>query len=67
MPRYFTRKQPTAWVETFGEDFWPGAATVPAGPCVPDHEATDTGLLDHRGDPIMRAPNPMGFGRMEEW
>lgn len=34
---------------------------------VPDHEAADTGLLDHRGDPIMRAPRPMGFGRDGEW
>jgi len=25
------------------------------------YEATDTGLIDHNGDPIMRAPNPMGF------
>ena len=29
---------------------------------VDDHEAVETGLVDHRGDPIMRAPNPMGFG-----
>lgn len=28
---------------------------------VPDHEATDTGLVDRRGDSIMRAPNPVGF------
>ena len=28
---------------------------------VSDHKAADTGLVDHRGDPIMRAPNPMGF------
>jgi hypothetical protein len=28
---------------------------------VPDHEAAFTGLVDRRGDPIMRGPNPMGF------
>lgn len=32
-----------------------------------DDEATDTGLLDVNGDPIMRAPNPIGFGRDDEW
>ena len=30
-------------------------------PTVSDHVATDTGLVDRNGDPIMRAPNPMGF------
>lgn len=30
-------------------------------PAVADHEASDTGLVDMNGDPIMRAPNPMGF------
>ncbi|EPR09773.1 hypothetical protein M527_06500 [Sphingobium indicum IP26] len=30
-------------------------------PAVSDHEASDTGLIDASGDPIMRAPNPMGF------
>jgi hypothetical protein len=28
---------------------------------VSDHRATDTGLVDKRGDPIMRGPNPVGF------
>lgn len=36
-------------------------------PCVPDHEATFTGLLDVNGDEIMRAPRPIGFGRDDEW
>ena len=30
-------------------------------PTVADHEAADTGLVDQNGDPIMRAPNAMGF------
>jgi len=30
-------------------------------PVAPEHEAADTGLLDVNGDPIMRAPNQMGF------
>jgi hypothetical protein len=28
---------------------------------VPDHKPRKTGLLDHRGKPIKRPPNPMGF------
>lgn len=28
---------------------------------VNDHKPIDTGLIDHRGDPIMRGPNPVGF------
>lgn len=34
---------------------------------VSDSVAIDTGLLDAHGDSIMRAPNPMGFGRDGEW
>jgi hypothetical protein len=30
---------------------------------VDDHVPVDTGLVNHRGEPIMRAPNPIGFGR----
>jgi hypothetical protein len=30
-------------------------------PIVSEHVATDTGLLDARGDTIWRAPPPMGF------
>lgn len=30
-------------------------------PSVSDHVATNTGLLDKDGNPIMRAPRPMGF------
>ena len=36
-------------------------------PTVDDHEAIDTGLITLNGDAIMRAPNPMGFGRDDEW
>lgn len=65
MSRYFVQKrQPPLRAS---DDDW-----VPVGnswhvPLVADHEAVDTGLLDANGDPIMRAPNPMGFGRDGEW
>jgi len=64
MSRYFVQRRAPA---PRGEDDW-----VPVGnswhvPSVPDHEATDTGLLDVHGDRIMRAPNHMGFGRDGEW
>lgn len=68
MSRYFIR--PRAWVGTdFGQ---PYDATDYSAPMVPalsvsDHDAKDTGLLDANGDRIMRAPNPMGFGRDGEW
>lgn len=34
---------------------------------VPDHEPTDTGLINLNGETIWRAPNPIGFGRDDEW
>ena len=34
---------------------------------VDDHEAVDTGLFWETGEPIIRLPNPIGFGRDGEW
>lgn len=62
MARYFTR--PRAWVED--EDAWDAVKTDHI-PTVSDHEAVDTGILDVFGNTIMRAPNPIGFGRDDEW
>lgn len=62
MSRYFTQRRSDApraeywWDDPFRPDL-----------SVSDHVATDTGLLDQRGDPIMRAPNPMGFMKDDEW
>ncbi len=63
MPRYFSQKRPSAlYVE---DDTW----IDPMLPSltVPEHHATDTGLLDANGDAIMRAVRPVGFGRDDEW
>jgi len=34
---------------------------------VDGHEPCDTGLICVTGEPIMRLPNPIGFGRDDEW
>lgn len=63
MSRYFARPRqmvrPTA---SWDDD-------VPMLPCLTadDHQAVETGLVDERGDPIWRAPFPIGFGRDGEW
>lgn len=64
MPRYFTVRKSRAWVED--EDAW-GEGSPVGVPMAWEHEATDTGLLDAEGDCIMRAPNPVGFGKDDEW
>lgn len=61
MARYFTRK---AWVED--EEAW-DAPVNDHVPTVCDHEPIDTGLIDKDGNAIMRAPNPVGFGKDDEW
>ena len=43
------------------DDFWSDDIPRPSTLEVCDHEATDTGLVNENGDPILRAPNPMGF------
>lgn len=60
MPRYATR--PRAEADC---DWWANDAPAPLTVC--DHEAVDTGLLDARGETIWRMPNPIGFGRDEDW
>lgn len=32
-----------------------------------DHTKIETGLLDIHGNKLYRAPNPMGFGKDNEW
>lgn len=62
MARYFSAPKPPS----ADDDGW---VTYPllADLHVPDHRPIDTGLIDVRGDAIMRAPNPIGFGRDGEW
>lgn len=72
MARYFTRPARAATVHSPGWD-WQGWDHDHGSPSpvshleVSDFEDTDTGLLDHHGDSILRAPNVIGFGREDEW
>jgi len=60
MTRY-TRgpKAPVSWID----DDSPLVPEVQ----VPEHIPVETGLIWADGQPIMREPNPMGFGRDEDW
>ncbi len=57
MPRYFTRP---AKAKVRADDEWYSDPFINI-PSVCEHEATDTGIIDERGDCIMRAANPVGF------
>jgi len=59
MSRYYTQRRAVR------ADRWELDPLVPEL-SVPDHAPTDTGLVDKNGDPIMRAPNPMGFWKGHE-
>lgn len=63
MARYFIRSR--LWVADDLYDDERGAHCPSV--TVDEHVATDTGIVDVDGNSIMRAPNPIGFGRDEEW
>lgn len=67
MSRYFVRPARVAMSIVHSYDDWDVVGNAWHVPAVSDHEAADTGLLDMNGDTIMRAPNPIGFGKDEEW
>lgn len=65
MARYFIRTRSRGWV---GDDLYDDErGALRPDIVVDEHVATDTGLIDADGNVIMRAPNPVGFGRDEEW
>lgn len=63
MPRYFIKQQ--GYIE---DEFYESADDRYVR-CidVPEHVASNTGLFTPSGDPIMREPRPVGFGRDSEW
>lgn len=65
MGRYFS-KAPKAYRPHICEDTWYVDPVLPSL-SADDHDPVFTGLLDARGEQIWRAPNPMGFGKDEEW
>lgn len=63
MPRYVRlARSPKAY-----RDEWEGYENPVTPVQVCDHEYIDTGLIFPDGEPVLRAPNPIGFGRDEEW
>lgn len=65
MSRYFVqRTRSAAWIE---DEYLAPDPSPMRDVFVPEHIATDTGLVDLNGDPIMHAPRPVGFGRAAEW
>lgn len=63
MARYFTQRVAPPRAD---DDDWYARPLI-VEPYVPEHHPIDTGLLDIRGAAIMRAPNPIGFGRDADW
>lgn len=66
MARYFSKRpRSEGWCgdDLFDDERGGFAPSI----TVDEHVATDTGLIDADGNSIMRAPNPVGFGRDEEW
>ncbi len=61
MARYVTRSR-SAWVD---DDMW--SEPMRNELVVTVSEPVCTGLLDAEGNSIFRLPNPIGFGRDEEW
>jgi hypothetical protein len=64
VPRYITRAAKPGFIET---PLWGDEEKMRPHLSVDDHDPVFTGLLDAKGDEIWRAPNPMGFGRNEDW
>jgi hypothetical protein len=62
VPRYAPRD--SGWIEDEHYSETPQAGA----PIITDsHVPIDTGLLYANGRPVMRLPNPVGFGRDSEW
>jgi len=56
--RYFVQRAPAPRSD---DSYWWPTGNSWHIPNVPDHQASDTGLVDVDGNAIMRAANPMGF------
>ena len=63
MSRYVRAHKPL-YVES---PLWDDAEPLRPDLTVDDCKTVDTGLISVTGESIMRLPNPIGFGRDEEW
>jgi hypothetical protein len=66
MPRYFTRRTCKQSLQVRADWIDEDMPLIPSL-TVDDHDAVETGIVDASGDPIMRSPNPMGFGKDADW
>lgn len=62
MSRYFTQRPRANFVGDVEQIGLPLLLDL----TVSDHEPVDTGLVDQRGDPIMRGPETIGFHHPRE-
>ena len=62
MAKYVTRE-----IKANDDEAWWEEYPVVHVPNVDDATLTPTGLVDKRGVPFYRLPNPIGFGRKIEW
>lgn len=61
MPRYVTKSIRA------GDWIWQEETKIQYISTVSDHIVKETGLLDKDGQKLYRFPNPMGFGRDDQW
>lgn len=47
--------------------YWDDGAPLLPSLCASELIPVNTGLLDARGNELWKLPNPVGFGRDEEW
>ncbi len=64
MTRYLRVPQSAGWVE---DEIFSSNIGRNDPPSVAEHQPVPTGLLWSDGAPIMRAPNPVGCGKDDEW
>jgi hypothetical protein len=65
MGRYV--RQPRQLARERNDERWLDEYPLLPSLSVSDHEPVDTGLVWPDGTPVYRSPNPIGFGRTDEW
>jgi hypothetical protein len=60
-------RQPQQSARERNTEWWADDSPLLPSLSVAEHEPTDTGLVWADGSAIYRTPNPIGFGRQDEW